>query len=220
MNRILLLLALVVAFTTLSADMVPNIFAGFGWSWFAGKDADEEDDLESSMSFMVGASIESLLPNSPIVMEYGARFRTAGAHWEWDYEEYVGSYMYSESGTEGFNFNYIDIFGKAKYEIPVGEAVYLRPFVGYSAGILVSAEYEYDYESSSPYGSQSGSGSEDIKKDCNTMNHAMLFGGEVLIADKFSIGVEYNMGFSEIVKKSNGPDWTNSGFMFKAGISF
>jgi len=228
MNRILLFLALVVAFTTLSADMVPNIFAGFGWSWFTGKDAKDFDELESSMGFMVGASIESLLPNSPIVMEYGARFRTAGAQAEYEDEGYSNYEQWSESGSREWNLSYIDIFGKFKYELPVGDAVYLRPYVGYSAGILVSAEYEYEYEYSIYYydgyytysDSGSDSDTEDFKKECNTLNNAMLFGAEVLLGEKFTLGIEYNMGFTELLKKSRSADWTISGFMFRASMSF
>jgi len=220
MKRMLLLMVLVAVIATLSAQsMTPGISAGFGWAWFAGDDA-EDAELESKMSFMFGVDFEIIQPGSPLVYEMGARFRTAGAMYE--YEE--SNTVYDATYTYTYNLNYIDVLGKVKYELPLGDGgLYFRPFAGLLAGILLSAEAEVEYEidyASSYLDDEEDSDTTDFKKNCNTLNWGLLLGGELLFAEKFTAGIEYNMGFTDLFKKSRMPDYTNSGFMLKVGMQF
>jgi len=213
MKRTLLLFVLVAVMATLSAATIPMIYAGLGTAWVSGN---YSDDTESVFGFMVGAGME-VDSNAPMIMEYGARFRTAGWKESGEYYDYDYEYEYEEN----VSFNYLDIYAKAKYEVPLGNGMYFFPFAGYAMGILLTAEAEWkESEWSSYYGSDSYSHTGDVKDEFNTLNHSLLFGADVLIAEKFILGIEYSLGLSNIWKESGGSGWTSSALMFKAGMSF
>jgi len=156
-------------------------------------------------------------------MEYGARYRTVGAE--------LNRRSYADATVEfamNLSLSYIDIFSKAKYEVPFGESLYLFPYAGYALGILLTADEEFTVSGQSLL--------IDVKNDCNSLNHTLLFGADLLIADRSSLGAEYNLGLSNIWSykakeddligehgsygfMSYG-DMTTSAVMFKAGILF
>jgi len=217
MKKAILLFALIVMIATLPAVAIPMIFAGFGNTWPSGDDV--SDDIESALGFMVGAAIE-VDQGSPLLMEYGTRFRTVG--WSFSEEEtnnYSGDYYYYEYESTT-TLSFIDIFAKAKYEVPFGGSMYLFPFVGYAMGILLTAESEWEMEEEGYYGHYSESGSEDVKYQCNAINHTLLLGADILIADKFTLGAEFNLGLSNLLKSKYKADATTNALMFKAGVSF
>jgi len=228
MKRTLLLFIAVAIVATLSAGTIPIIFGGGGMTWISGEDTERTDSI---FGFMIGAAME-VDTNAPFIMEYGGRFRTTGYGISLGDSgtEYEGNYTYTyEYKLEGSaQLNYLDLFAKAKYEIPFTGGMYLLPFVGYAAGILLTAKSEYDYSEKYAmyyYGnlvdnySESDSGTEDFKENCNALNHTMLFGADLLINEKFIIGIEYDLGLAGIIKDADENITTNA-FMFKVGMMF
>jgi len=225
MKRMIFSLILITFVVTLSADVYPLIFIGGGMTWISVADNSAvSDDLESVFGYMAGISIE-VDQTAPLIMEYGTRFQVAGVSYlEDQYSDYRLEYT--------ANLGYIDIFGKAKFEIPIAESICLFPFVGYAMGILLYADYEL-IQSSIWVEVEEYSRNGDFMKDCNALNHTLLFGTDILINDRFTIGVEYDLGISKILKYDK-PGFSEdsyiahymlkegktSALMFKVGLLF
>jgi len=203
-KRILFMFVLMAMFATLSSAVIPMVFAGLGNTWVSGSDAEY---AESVFGFMAGAAME-VDASAPLLMEYGARYRTSG--FKYTYEEYDYYSGYEYEAEESYSMSFLDMFAKAKYEMPLGN-MYLLPYMGYAMGILLTAEAEW---SGGNY-----SHTADVKEYFNSLNHSLLFGADVLIAEKFTLGIEYNLGLSNIIKEGS-DSWNISALMFKAGMSF
>jgi len=226
MKRSFVILILVAMSATLPATILPSLFGGFCNTWMSA-DKWLLDEPEGTTGFMIGVAFE-VDQGSPLIMEYGARYRTAGAELNQRENDGYGSMELDMS----LSLSYIDVFGKAKYEVPFGGSLYLFPYAGYAMGLLLTADEDF----TASYQGQSQSLQIDVKDDCNALNHTLLLGADLLIADRFSLGVEYNLGLSniwsykakdEILLQEHGifgymsmSDMTTSAVMFKAGILF
>jgi len=221
-KRVLLLFTYVVLVTTISASMIPKIFAGFSNTWVSA-DKWLVKEPEGVTGFMIGVALE-VDQGSPFIMEYGGRYRTAGAE--------LNMKQSGEAVDMSLDLNYIDIFAKAKYEFPMSSSWYLIPYTGYAMGFLLSADEKFTVTS----GGQHMSLTIDVSGDCSTLNHSLLFGTDIVIADRFLLGIEYDLGLSNVwsykakdedLLNDHGlfgymckSDMTTSALMFKAGIFF
>jgi len=214
MKRTIFSLFLITFVVILSADVYPLVFIGGGMTWmkidYKNSIDGDINQPDSIFGFMVGAALE-VDQTAPIIMEYGARYRTTG----WSYSEEYNDWGYQFEYESTNRLSFIDIFTKAKYEAPLASNLYLLPYVGYAMGILLTAESKVEYRGNG----YSESETEDFKDECNDLNHTLLFGADLLINNKFILGVEYDLGLSNIAD-SEFSDVTISGFMFKVGILF
>jgi len=227
MKRALFLLVLVVIFATMSAETYPIISAGFGSTWVAGNNLNESGNENG---FMVGSSM-GVEHGTSYLMEYGARYRTAGT--TLSVYESDGVYTYNVNGT--LDLSYLDIFAKAKLNIPFSDNIYLQPNIGYAMGFLLTAEEEWIINISNYLGqSQSGTISRAVKKEYSALNHTLLLGADLHIANRVILGIEFNIGLSNILDDDYKEDvnyysflktitegnMTTSAFMFRVGVSF
>ena len=153
----------------------------------------------------LGGSIwlPNLLPHT--IIEPGIRLTSKGSEAECQDDYYDDVFENSSQ-----NLLYLDIFGKARLDtLPM--PVY--PFVGFSTGFLLSAKWdeEYNYQG----GKQTMSG--DNKDSYKTMDFGLLFGVDILIQNRVTLGYEYNLGLSDIGKEVNTKNRTS---LFTIGVLF
>jgi len=146
------------------------------------KDLDAE--IESVFGYHVGGAMEIRLGQLPLKIEPGLHYITKGASYEiplWD-----TTAQYNEI------YSYLDLFVKAKWDIPLTEYIAMQPFAGYAAGVLLTANGEFEILDEKT--------DKDIKDNCNNLTHIGVFGVDFVINDAFVIGGEYDMGLSSIWK--------------------
>jgi len=84
-------------------------------------------------------------------------------------------------------YTYADIFAKLKYDIPIGGAFAIQPFVGYEAGVLLSAKANGDKVVN-----------KDIKTNSNSLMHIVPIGIDFVVGNSFVFGGEFDYGFTDL----------------------
>jgi len=160
------------------------VFIGGGFTEFQIKDGD--DPYYSVLRYNAGVAVDIPLSHTPAIFELGIRYidRSSGeeVYVENEFESSV-NYKYLHS------LQCLDLFAKAKYDLDLGSVFSLQPYVGYAASILLNAHIEE---------LQPQSGSIDAMDIYNSVYPLLLLGTDFLIYDKYSIGVEYDLGLSNI----------------------
>jgi len=164
--------------------------------------------------FSGGAGIEIDM-SYPIIPEFGVRYKTAGVRWSISYGESSGNYGYHGETTRTNRGSVLDIFGKLKINIPIGD-FYMRPYFGYAPSILLTAEVEthqegWENNEYDGYHEWNSTKVEDVKDECNRLDHTLLFGLEFIIANSFIVGFEYERGLLAWPK-----DYTEDGLTYYA----
>jgi len=180
---------------------------GGSWNWFSdynpslsvtdanGVMIDSKEMDKGGVDRMnVGISFEIGMPQMHIYFEPGYRFVTKGTKNE-------GTF-YGITFEDELNLSYHEVFGKLKYDIPFGSVMSLQPFAGYAVGFLHEAnEVAVATGVYPPYVEPHTTGSTfDVKDRVNDMNHSVIFGADFLFSKVFSIGVEYDLGLTGLLK--------------------
>jgi len=171
-----------------------SVFVGYTSSW----GTDTYGDVKAKAGFHAGGSYMNRDLLHGFIIEPGIRITTRGLEYSenWDYYDYKFE----------MNLLYLDGFIKAKLDI---NNFPIQPYAGFQAGVLLSAEAKV-----SMYGY---SDSFDIKDDMNTMDFGLLFGADVVLQDRFTIGFEYNLGLTNIMDEGETKNRTillSVGFLF------
>jgi len=133
--------------------------------------------------------------------------------------------------SEEIQLVYLDVFLKAKFDIAFDSVVYFQPFVGYAASFLQKADdtfqtkyHKYEerevykgtelvyiggtwyeaaiYEAETTYVEDGVWGNTyDRMSEMNSLHHSLLFGVDFLVSRYLTIGIEYDMGLSPLMKK-------------------
>ena len=127
----------------------------------------------SAAGFQAGASY--IMNMGHIMIEPGIRFNMRG-------------FAY---GTGDYNFTatYTDIFGRFGYT--VSETIPVTAYLGLTTGFLMTAKDGFLEDVVPNY---------DTRENCNAVNFGLLFGARYLLAKKFSVGFEYDLGLTDIYK--------------------
>ena len=94
----------------------------------------------------------------------------------------------------------------------------LYPYVGFSTGFLLNAKYKDEYT----YAGETETTTEDNKDFFNTMDFGLLFGLDLLIQNRVTLGFEYNLGLSNIDKVYKTDEYKpkNRTMLFTIGVLF
>jgi len=135
-----------------------------------------------ALFYNIGVSLDFRLGETRLLLEPGVRYNAKAS-------KYSG-YSWGAEFTNKEAYSYLDIFLKAGWDIPLGRSLALRPYAGYAAGILMSANSNLKMSGYSE--------DRDILEDCNNLAHIGLFGLDFIVNKHFSIGAEYDLGFSDV----------------------
>ncbi len=137
------------------------------------------------------------------------------------YSAQGGKQSYSESSS-GYSYSAESKIKLSYLNVPVMAKYYAAPKFslefGPQIGFLLSAKQ--DWSESGTDGSYSGS--EDIKKDAESINFGLNFGAGYDFTEKLSAGLRYNLGLSNIAKTESGDNTEikNSVFSLSLGYKF
>jgi len=186
-----------------SIDFSFEVIAGGGLNTITGY-GEKEGDFNGGSGYTLGGSLDIKHKKYPIVLEPGIRFLNKGAK----YEEHDNQ---GKIATLEESFNFVNIFAKAKWNIPIASSVTAQPFAGYAIEKLLSADETFKYE---------GVKNEfDITKHCYKQGHAILAGADVIIKDSYIIGGEYGHSFTDIYK-DNRYKYSMDTFLLYIGYKF
>jgi len=183
---------------TQPAGLAFVVLAGGGSTQLSG---DEPHSFDSVLGVNVGVALDISGNPSPMVWEIGARYLTKGAKYE---KSFTGV-----TATQQEFFDFLDIFAKAKLDIPVGANNALQPFAGYAASMLASAKESFEFDG---YKTEL-----DIAEHCNTLSHSLLLGADLVFSDRFLVGVEYDYGLTDIFKQNK---YTLNTMSMHIGVKF
>jgi len=167
-------------------DIIPppavsvKIFVGGTSNSIKGLDT----DVQMMFGYHIGGSLEIMIGQTPLKVEPGIRYITRGAKYD--------MIVWDANATCEDLYNYLDIFTKLKWEIPLSKNIAIQPFTGYIGNILLSATGQFEMTD--------GKTSNDIKSNCNTFTHMGAVGIDFSINNTFVIGGEYDIGISSIWK--------------------
>ena len=175
MKKLLLLIAYVVTVTLLNATDL-NLSGGLTFP----HTNDGTTGINLAASLLIGPD------GAAFYVEPGIRYKSLNF-----YNKYPSYYYIEESAA---SLNYIDLFTKVKFN-PVQNFktnVLIYPFIGMVAGISLGGEEEYSEGEGYKY-------TYDIKaKNMTGVLCSISLGMDVLINDKFIVGMEYDRALNSI----------------------
>jgi len=187
MKKIALLILVCVIGVSLSAyESGFVVFGGATMSWASGR----LSEADSKIGFHGGVSMEhfGIIPNT--ILETGLRFNMKG----FDYVERRSSgYQSSYYFFENISMSYVDFFAKVKLDIG---NLPIYPYFGGYAAFLLSAQSEGQYGGDMGSYSWHEEWNKDAKDDLNTFDFGLLIGADLVIKDKFYLGVGFDFGLS------------------------
>jgi len=171
----LLLIALTALTITLSAMSAVG-YAGAAFNLITTDEPDASPEL--GIGFHAGAAANFDLGS--MILEPGVRFVTRG------YGQSV-DYGYGQKIDYTYALNYLDIFAKLKFNVPMGSMQFL-PYIGVAPALKMSESIEYNGNSYTlPW---------DMYESLNLF---ALVGADFVIAENFIIGFEFDYGFMNLL---------------------
>ena len=189
MKKMMLFVIMLSIGVVLFAGMGTNITVGFVNSSVAGDDV--TDEFSSRFGFNICASWIDYNTDKKFILEPGIRFAQRG--YEFDADAFSDFFGYSET----LKSNHLDLFVRAKYNIDKniggGTSIYLYPYLVGALSYTLGGTVE-----TSDFGWSESSAS--VDEILNPMGFAALIGIDILFNDKFTLGIEYNLGLTNILK--------------------
>jgi len=204
---VILCIMLLCTHVLLADDQItPPRFSAFYGLSLATQTVDGDSNADRRLGLLnVGISYLYELPNKLVLIEPGLRLSNKGYKYQDD-----------ESG----NLLYLDLFGKLKLNTL---SFPLYPYAGMYAGYLLKAEEKLDL------GKFDLEGFEDIpismlldlKEQYKSMDLGFLFGADIVIENRVTLGFEYNFGVLS-VDDLDGNDFKvkNNSMLMTIGVLF
>lgn len=162
------------------------------------------EDTSSKVGFQVGAFTE-IKVSSKFSVQPEILFSTQGVEYG------GGGYIF---GTEGkWNLSYLNFPTMVKFY--AAEKFSLE--AGTQVGFLLSAgtKFQRTYELL-----ESDSGNSDITDSFNRIDFGVNFGAGYDLTENFSVGLRYNLGLTNVIKKEYGYETKNSVFALNVAYKF
>ena len=171
--------------TLLGNTLTENRFHAF-YSVSVASQTDEMEEFDSKTGFLnFGLSywISSFHPS--IIIEPGIRLSSKGAKYTESYDGERLKYHHS--------LLYLDLFNKIKLN-PLSVPFY--PYLGLSASVLLKAEATYDFTIP---GEDIPKLSVDMKEYFENLDLGLLFGADIQMNNRLTLGFEYNLGLVDVL---------------------
>jgi len=179
-----------------------TVQAGGSVNWFSNY-GDVDGSFKKYYGFDIGSSFVYEPWDFHLVFDSGVKYINRGAVYEEKYFE--------KSATLEESFNFVDIFSKLKWEIPITANKEISPFVGYAIGYLFRANERFEYEDHKE--------DSDITKHCNSALHLLVLGADFDISNSWFLGMEYDHCLTSIYKDKNSQQTLNT-FILNIGRKF
>lgn len=202
MKKIIILVAMLsFCLGLLFAQPVFGIRAGLNVASLTGED--DMDDYGSKLGFHVGAMMQYPMSGN-FILQPELLYTMKGGTFEL---EFLGKNEIT--GT----VNYIEMPLLVKYNVEM-PTIKIQPYIGASIGYLLIAEIE---NKKTVLGVTTTT-TDDVIDDMETLEAGLNLGADVIVMQNFMLGLRYNMGLTEIVKKDtkfkNNVIMVNLGFLF------
>jgi len=180
------------------------IFIGAGFSQFIATEG--PDNYNNVISYNAGVAVDIPLAQTPSIIELGIRFIDRSS------QEDVINYTRGNDTIEYlYSLQFLDLFVKAKYHIPLGSSFSLQPYAGYIASILLNAQHKEVKPNKE---------TTNAMDSYNSVYPLLLLGADFVIHRKYNVGIEYNMGLSNIYFTSKEHKARNDSMYINLGYRF
>lgn len=204
MKHMLLVVVILVFCLGLSAQVVYGVRAGLNSANWAGENIDNN---KSRLLMHFGGMMQYQLTPT-IIMQPELLYTSKGIELHDEgYHSYDGYWEYSDTITQ----SYLEIPVLFKYNSEL-QGFKLQPYLGSSLGILLGAKEKYSYEDE--YGDDSDTA--DVKEYINSVDIGLNLGVDAVFQERFLVGLRYNYGLSNILKKAD----DNDGYAYNRTIMF
>lgn len=184
--------------------------AGYSLSMLKAESGNVTVESDSKSTFYVGGLVEHKF-NDKFALQAEVLYSPLG-----------GKYSESES-IGGFGYNYEADTKIGTVQVPVMGKYYVTENIALAAGLnfglIISADMDWSESIVSPMGTETESGSEDIKDEVSSLNLAPFVGAEYNLENGLFFDARYNMGVSNLVKDSVDGESMKLGF-FQVGLGF
>jgi len=202
MKHLLIILAIILSLGLAYAQTTLGVKAGLNISHISGDDAMASSD--PSVGLHAGAMIQHYLLPSLILQP------------ELLYTQKGHSYKYNISDvytTHTVSLDYLELPMVLKLNYQAGN-VRIQPYAGASVAYLINAKDKQKVSA----GNTSTTTNHDIGNSINDIGAGIIVGAETVISQRYTVGVRYVLGLTEIYK--NGNDTTNAVIMLNVGYLF
>ena len=202
MKKIIILVAMLsLCLGLLFAQPVFGLRAGLNIASLTGED--DMDNYGSKLGFHAGAMMQYPVGGN-VILQPELLYTMKGGTFEL---EFVGKNEIT--GTA----NYIEMPLLVKYNVEM-PSIKIQPYIGASIGYLLVAEIE---NKNTLLGVTTTS-TKNVIDDMEALEAGLNFGADVIVMQNMMVGLRYNMGLTEIVKKDtkfkNNVIMVNLGFLF------
>lgn len=198
---ILLIVMLSLSVGMLFAQPVFGVRAGLNIASLTGED--DMDDYGSKLGFHVGAMMQYPMGGN-FILQPELLYTMKGGTFDL---EFLGKNEIT--GTA----NYLEMPLLVKYNVEM-PSIKIQPYIGASIAYLLVAEIE---NKKTVLGVTTTT-TDDVKDDMEALEAGLNLGADVIVMQNFMVGLRYNMGLTEIVKKDtkfkNNVIMVNLGYLF------
>jgi len=180
------------------------VFLGGGLSQYM-MSSDSSDNFYNVFCYNVGYAYLLRPAKSPAIVELGGRLidRSSGEFVVFGSDERASTKVL-------YSLQYLDIFAKAKWGIRLDNNLSLQPFAGYAASILLFANNKGN---ANPL-------TKSAREYYGNVYPVALLGCDIVVYDKYSLGLEHNIGISNIFITGKDHDARTSSTFLNIGYRF
>jgi len=231
MKGVFVLCMLLTTVFTLSAGVSSILILGGGLDWMTGKDDEASNTV---LGYNIGYIINYPLGNSPLILEQGLRYKTRGSYQEdfytqpgikWEFNQ-AGTALVEKPGQEQVLYtlnetlHFLDVMVRLKLNLSSVKGISLQPYMGISPSILLFSDaiqnesIFYSSQKRNKKGKivdisekrESKTKTKDLRDIRSGANIVLLTGIDIQLSKSFTIGLEFDLGLSDIHKDDKDDD--------------